>query len=227
MQPPAPLRAALRTVLVEGLPPELRSEADLRAQFESLLGVGCVEKVSLRDSDAVGEDAREAEENPIFSSVFGESGFHSEIADDASLPASIIGHARLGSKRVLRVAGQLIVNGLSAARGVLCPLGFTRERAHAVPSALITFTRHATWLQAVQLSLHDGISVSPGPYPSDVVEGNVGRSPRSIRHRTAVVEAALVGGLLLWSMPVAAIQVDCWLLGSRRSQMRDWKPISF
>jgi len=194
-----PLMAALRTILVEDLPAELSSELALTKEFESLLGRGCVESVQLT---VEGLYTPGVSTNSVPGSTIPSS---PEALDCRRVSSAMLGQASQASKSALRVTKRMAFQGRRALGSISCMSCYSYERPEST-SAFVTFADHATQLKAVQLALADGLVVSRGPYPSDVVWANAGRSRHKVQWRTAAVDALLVGGLLLWSVPVTAIQ---------------------
>lgn len=199
------LRKTFRTVCVDDLPRRLRSEKELEAELEALFGDGCVEELSISGTGFRGPLARAS--GPEVSSR------------SSSGPASQQSTCRMLLRRCCLNA-RIVACGLLApfARVWQCAKRAVREESEAANGAVavhdeseaagchVVFKKHTTHAMALQMALPDRLLLSTAPYDSDKVEANKGNSRRYTEVRTAVVDFLLLAGLLLWHMPVTAIQ---------------------
>lgn len=205
-------KKTFRTACIDDLPRRLRSERVLEAELEALFGDGCVEELSIGGTrrfrvPSARENNTPGEEEPWTSGRL--------------LPWSCA-----AMTRGLVVVRRCLHHARMAAWGLLAPFArvwhcvkravFDESEAASDAAAAhdeseavggrVVFKKYTTHAMALQMALPDRLLLSTAPYDSDKVEANQGNSRRYTEVRTAVVDFLLLAGLLLWHVPVTAIQ---------------------
>jgi len=185
---------ARRSVMVELIPPEDRTEAAVRSFFEQLFGEGSVHSCVLPNASsnihrlldrALPQPARELLQREV--APAGETLLPRDSSSNPSSLAWGLGQQALGAVQILE---DVTIGRAVASTGFLT----LKSVAHAVEAQQVLLSRAGRWV------------VLGAPEPRDLIWQNVPTPMPQVLLRHALAQAACVAGLIFWSAPVALIQ---------------------